>query len=80
MTRAVIDRLGDTTAVLEVEGQGELHVERAWLPADAREGDVLVLTVSQAAGESHVHLRRDDAATDAARAEAEALLRRLRGA
>lgn len=43
--KAVIDRLEGGKAVLELEGGGAAALPAGMLPAGAREGDVLVLTL-----------------------------------
>jgi hypothetical protein len=45
MTRYIIDRFEDGDwAVLEADAQRRVTVLRSWLPASAREGDVLTLS------------------------------------
>lgn len=65
MKEIVIDRFEDGgLAVLEL-GPGEsLSIPRQWLPADARAGDVVTLSVTVSPSESSVAFAHDRAATE----------------
>jgi hypothetical protein len=76
-SRYVIDRIADDIAVLEpLEGAppGPLPLPAAWLPAGAREGDVLAVVVERASPASRVAFELDEAA----RRERESRIGRLR--
>lgn len=68
--KAVIDRFEEDKAVLLVGEDEDIEVvfPRAYMPKDAEEGDYLSVSIAV-----------DREATEAARAEAEALLKDLRG-
>ena len=77
MTRYTIDRLEDDEwAVLEGEGP-RLTVPRGWLPAHAREGDVLKVTEADESGVRVVRFELDPAARDAHLEEARRLRDRI---
>jgi hypothetical protein len=75
---AVLDRIEDASAVLELEG-AELRIPRDWLPPSAREGDALTIAVQRRGGRARIEIARDASGTRRARADAESLLRKLRG-
>ena len=75
---AIVDRIDGLTAVLDIEG-AEVRIPRAWLPKNAREGDVLHVEAARDDDEARLSFVRDDGATQRAREEAQALLRRLGG-
>jgi hypothetical protein len=56
-----IDRFEGAWAVLENDQAQTFNVPRAWLPTDAREGDVLVATEEGQQGTATLHLRLDPA-------------------
>lgn len=68
----IIDRFEGDCAVVEGDGRQMVHIERRLLPAEAREGDVIV----PAGGGRYVV---DEAATRRRRAEVEELTRDLWG-
>lgn len=75
----IIDRLEGQLAVVEVDGSHFLPIPRWLLPAAAVEDDVLSLTSRTDEAGNLIHeIRLDPAATARARAEAEALVGRLR--
>ncbi len=45
IVNATVDRIEDSLAVLDAEGFA-LQLPRAWLPADAREGSGVLLTIA----------------------------------
>jgi hypothetical protein len=61
MPHYTIDRFEGAWAVLENEQAQTFQVPRAWLPADAREGDVLAATEEGQQGTATLHLRLDPA-------------------
>lgn len=65
--KAVIDRFEGERAIL-LTGEEEIAMSwlRSWLPEDIREGDIL-----------HITAEHDKAATQQAKADAEALLKEL---
>lgn len=77
--RLVIDRFEGDLAVVEIDGDRFLDLPRWLLPPGVREGEVVLARPTLGEdGERHLELWVDRAATEAARAEAEALLARLR--
>ncbi len=77
--RLVIDRFEGDLVVVEVDGDRFLDLPRWLLPAGVREGEVVMARAALGEnGERRLELWGDRAATEAARAEAEAVLARLR--
>ena len=77
MTRYTIDRFEDGRwAVLEGEGE-RITVPREWLPAAAREGDVLSAAEQAETGVSTVRFEIDPTVRDTRLAEARRLRDRL---
>ncbi len=77
--RLVVDHLEGDLVVVEVDGDRFLDLPRWLLPAGVREGDVVLARVETGeAGERRIELRVDRAATEAARAEVQEVLTRLR--
>lgn len=77
--RLIIDRFEGDLAVVEVDGARFLTIPRWFLPADAREDDVVSLTTYATPDGTLTHqLRIDHAATTRAREETTALVDRLR--
>lgn len=70
----IVDRIEDGVAVIETEDGAQWQLPPGWLPADAREGSVLVVDVRVGRDQVEVSLRLD-ARAQAAR---EAKLRALR--
>jgi hypothetical protein len=76
--RLVVDRWEGDLAVVQLEDGSVLDLPRWLLPPGAREGHVVIVeTSTDGAGFGHM-LRIDPEATEAARAEAGAVLARLR--
>lgn len=67
--RWAIDRLEETTASVEHDGDRVFHVPRALIPAGAREGDILDVRIAIGAGGALVTttVRVDREATNAAK-------------
>jgi len=76
--RLTIDRFEEAWAVLEDDGGDSFSVPRRLLPAESQAGDILQVRVLQGHNRSLVMLTRDPGATERQRAQAEALLARLR--
>jgi hypothetical protein len=75
----IIDRFDGELAVVEVDGTRFIELPRWLLPAEAREDDLLTLTTRTTPDGAITHeIRVDAAATAQARAEAQALVDRLR--
>jgi len=63
--RWAVDRIEEGTAAVEQDGDHVYEIPRYLLPADARDGDVLTVTVSAAAGgEATISVRIDRAARE----------------
>lgn len=77
--RLVIDRFEEDLVVVEVNGGAMLDLPRWMLPADAEEGDVVLMQRGSSEGaDLRWTLRIDRAATEAARDTARATLERLK--
>lgn len=74
--QGVIDRIEDGWAVIYLLNQDEpIHVERGRLPAHCKAGGYLQLIFE---GDTIVSMKKDDAATEAARARIQSKLEILR--
>jgi hypothetical protein len=69
----IVDRIEGDRAVVERSLHDVLLLPRALLPDDAREGDVLRVGVTAAAGESRLVITRDEAETRRRAADAQRL-------
>lgn len=77
--RWIVDRFEGDLAVVEADGDRVLDVPRWLLPADAAEGDVIVVAVRSEGGtERGLDLRIDREATERVRDEAQRLIDDLR--
>lgn len=76
--RLTIDRFEEGWAVLEDDRGDSFPVPRHLLPAESQAGDLLQARVIYGDNRSLVMLTRDPGATERQRAQAEALLARLR--
>lgn len=76
--RLEVDRFEGDLAVVRVDGGRVLDLPRWLLPPAVREGDVVAVRGEGEGDLARVELRVDREAADAARAEAAALLLRLR--
>ena len=75
--RWAIDRIEEGTAAVEQDGDHVYEIPRYLIPPDARDGDVLVVSVSSAAGtEVTISVRIDRASGSASSAKASARKRR----
>ena len=74
-----IDRLEETTASVEHDGDHVFHVPRALIPAAAREGDILDVRITVGADGELVTtaVRVDREATDAAMSASELQVKRV---
>ncbi len=70
----IIESFGETTVRVEIDGAELVEVDRALIPDDAREGDVLTVTERRAGDDVQLCVARDPQATTDALAESEAQL------
>jgi len=71
--RAIIDRIEDGVAVVELDDNQWIHLPAHLLPADAREGSVLALEVGSGPTATHLAFRIDEEGAAARRVEIETL-------
>lgn len=75
----IVDRFEGDLVVVEVDGDRFLDMPRWLVPTDAREGDVIALSVERGEGGAvTIRARIDSEATDSARAEASRLVENLK--
>jgi hypothetical protein len=75
----LIDTIEEDAAALETDAGELVHVPRSLLPAGAREGMLVLVTIAPGDDARPVALALDPAATAAAVARSQAQLRRPRG-
>ena len=78
--RWVLDGLEEDSARVEEDGGRVINVPRWFLPAEAREGEVLRVTRTLAAGSATVTISTDPEATSAALAASRAQVERIAAA
>lgn len=76
--RLSVDRFEGDLVVVRDDGGRSLDLPRWLFPGGVREGDVVVFRRTEVDGTARLEARADRGAGDAARAEAEAILARLR--
>ena len=77
--RLVIDKIDGDWATLEVEAGVTLDVPAAWLPAEAAEGQVLLVSAERNDTSSTVTVTIDEADTERTRDRVRSKLDQLRG-
>ena len=77
--RLVIDRVADGWATLEVEAGVTLTAPASWLPDDAAEGDVLLVSAERKDTSSTLTFTIDEADTEQTRSRVRSKLDELRG-